>query len=591
MNVLLTTLNAKYIHSSLALRNLRAYCRSAVSEILVREYTINNTLLDILADIYSLKADVIGFACYIWNIDMTLKLADLIKKVKPDVKLILGGPEVSYEPLDILQNCESIDYIVQGEGEKTLNQLLTALQNKDSLISISGLSYRQENGRIVEGSPQVIEKLDSVPFSYDRTDMDNLADRIVYYESSRGCPYSCQYCLSSATTGVRYYSLERVLHDLKFFVDYNVRQVKFVDRTFNANKKHYLPILKFLASQKCRTNFHFEIAADILDDEVLEFLETVPKGRFQFEIGIQSTYEPTLKEIRRQNNWPQIVKTVSQIQSYKNIHMHLDLIIGLPYENIERFAESFNDVFKLKPDMLQIGFLKLLKGSGIRKRTQSHEYIYMDIPPYEVLATKYMSYKEIRELKLLEDIFNQLYNSGRFKYTVNFLIENKFNCNAFEFFRTVTANWEKNGLHMTAQSPQSLFKFLKLFVESIYCGQELKVCLDLLKFDALLSGRGNIRPDFLPWNGEKWNQEKSAFWRNEAIVSRYIPGFLFSTWREIKNNYHIEVFETAFPNYFNFFPDNKCRTVILFDYTKAEPEYSQLNSEDFGAIGGQTNAL
>ncbi|MGI6093205.1 MAG: DUF4080 domain-containing protein [Negativicutes bacterium] len=586
MQVLLTTLNAKYIHSSLALRNLKSYCQSMGSEIDVREYTINNTLLDILADLFVRRPQIIGFACYIWNIDMTLKLADLVKKVMPDVRIILGGPEVSYDPLSILKSYNCIDYIILGEGEETFRELVKALLGKGDVYSIAGLAFRGKNGELIEGCSQVVEELDSIPFAYNDTDKDELGDKIIYYESSRGCPFSCQYCLSSVTAGVRYYSLARVFKDLQYFVDHNVRQVKFVDRTFNANKQHYLPILKFLAKQECRTNFHFEIAADILDDEVIEFLKTVPKGRFQFEVGIQSTNEQTLNEIRRNNNWPKIVSTVSKVLSYGNIHMHLDLIVGLPYEDMDKFRKSFNDIFKLAPDMLQIGFLKLLKGSGVRNRAQQHGYIYMDIPPYEVLSNKYMGYNEFRELKLLEDLFNHLYNSGRFRRTLPFLINEKFDGDAFVLFRSLTAYWESNGLHMKAQSVKSLFEHIKGFCARILDNKQFKSLLDLLKFDALMSDNGNIRPEFLSWNYDKWNDEKSAFWRNEMLAKKYLPQYRFTTWRDIKKKYHIEVFETKLPDYMNFLPDCEGKSVILFDYTNSEPEYQQLNQEDFWPEGG-----
>ncbi|MPM68387.1 hypothetical protein SDC9_115319 [bioreactor metagenome] len=443
----------------------------------------------------------------------------------------------------------------------------------------------------MEGRSQVVGDLDSIPFAYNEADMDELGDKIIYYESSRGCPFSCQYCLSSATAGVRYYSLARVFKDLQYFVDHNVRQVKFVDRTFNANKQHYMPILRFLANQECRTNFHFEIAADILDDEVVDFLKTVPKGRFQFEVGIQSTNEETLKEIRRNNDWPRIVRAVSKVLSYGNIHMHLDLIVGLPYEDITRFGQSFNDVFKLAPDMLQIGFLKLLKGSGVRNRAQQHGYVYMDTPPYEVLATKYMGYNEIREMKLLEDLFNQLYNTGRFRRTLPFLIDKKFDGDAFALFRSLTAYWESAGLHMKAQSVKSVFMYVKEFSVSILDDGQLKRCLDLLEFDALMNESGNIRPEFLSWNNEKWSVEKTAFWRNEPIVQKYLPQYRFTTWREIKKNYHIEVFETELSEGLKLAPDRKDKSVILFDYTNSEPEYRQLNHEDFWPEEAQTDAL
>lgn len=589
MRVLLTTLNSKYIHSSLALRCLKAYCNQYNEDISIKEYTINNTLLDILADIHKEKPDVIGLACYIWNYDMTMQLASLIKKVIPHIKIVLGGPEVSYNPEDVMEEFQYVDYIIQGEGEETLRLLLSALREGTNFYEIDGLVIRKDNNVVKTGIPQVVQNLDNIPFVYDDKDIDELNDRIIYYESSRGCPFSCQYCLSSATRGVRFYSLQRVYHDLDFFIKHNVRQVKFVDRTFNANKHYYRPIIKYLISQKCRTNFHFEIAADLLDDEVLEVLKSAPKGRFQFEVGVQSTYQPTLEEIERTNDWPKIVKNVSQILSNQNIHVHLDLIVGLPFENLPRFGQSFNDVYKIKPDMLQIGFLKLLKGSGVRRRANEHGYVHMDKAPYEVLGNKYMNYDEIRELKMLENVFEQVYNSGRFRTTLPYLVE-KAGGDAFEFFRSLTAYWEKQNLHMVAHSTKSVFKYLLDFCK-LYFTNDMDMCSNLLKFDSLLIEKGNMRPDLLPWNEDKWSEEKSTFWRNEKVVQKYITDYYFTTWRDLKRNYHIEVFETKLPEYLDFKSTEEQFTPVLFYYNNSIIEYRQIASEDFWLVGGRNNAL
>jgi len=589
MRVLLTTLNSKYIHSSLALRCLKAYCSPACEDIKIKEYTINNTLLDILADVYKEKPDVIGLACYIWNFDMTMQLANLIKKVIPGIKVILGGPEVSYNPEEIMKEFQYVDFIIQGEGEETLRLLLAALYKATSLSDITGLARREGDNVLAASCPQVVKTLDNIPFAYNDNDMDELKDRIVYYESSRGCPFSCQYCLSSATKGVRFYSLERVYKDLQFFIRHNVRQVKFVDRTFNANKNYYLPIIEYLAAQDCQTNFHFEIAADILDEDVLSVLRNAPKGRFQFEVGVQSTYPLTLKEIERVNDWPKIVKNVSQILSYKNTHVHLDLIVGLPFEGLERFGQSFNDVFQIQPDMLQIGFLKLLKGSGVRRRANEHGYVYMDNAPYEVLGNKYISYSEVRELKMLENVFEQVYNSGRFRITLPYLIK-AAGGNAFQFFRHLTAYWEEEGLHMTAHSTKSVFKYLLEFCRC-YFPNYFANCSDLLKFDSLMIEKGNMRPEMLPWNENKWSEEKSQFWRSEAIVRKYIPNYCFTTWRDLKRNYSIEVFETELPDYLDFETSEGNLTPVLFYYNKSAVEYQQIASEDFWIVGGCSNAL
>ncbi|HWR41582.1 B12-binding domain-containing radical SAM protein [Sporomusa sp.] len=585
MKVLLSTLNAKYIHSSLALKDLASYCQASGYNVTVREYTVNNGLLEILSDIYACQADVIGLACYIWNIEASLELAALIKKVQPHAVVILGGPEVSYQPECILTDHAAVDYIVQGEGEQTLKTLLAALLAGQTAKNIPGLAYRS-NGAIVTSQPQVVAKLDDIPFPYIDDEMTLLKDKILYYESSRGCPFSCQYCLSSATAGVRFLSQERVFSDLQFFVEHDVKQVKFVDRTFNARKDHYFPILKFLAAQNCRTNFHFEIAADIWDQEVVEFLSNVPPGRFQFEIGIQSTNEETLAAIKRHNNWPQIVDHVSKVRDYGNIHLHLDLIVGLPHEDLTVFAKSFDDVYRLQPDMLQIGFLKLLKGSGIRQSAAGHGYIYMDSAPYEVLANNYLDYGQIRQLKIFEEVFEQVYNSARFKYSLPWFIALSGN-GAFNFYYKLACYWEQQGYHLVAHSAKTLYKHMAEFCAAFYPDNEQKY-QELLKFDALMSEHGAVRPEFLPWNQmnqaatDKWAECKTAFWRDSARVRRYLPDFTFTTWRDLKKTFHVEVFSVDIPAYLEGADNLENREVaVLFSYKNAKLTYQVINHDDF----------
>ena len=578
MKVVLTTLNAKFIHSSMALKYLKVACQSLHSEIVCKEYTINNELLVILSDIYKEQPAVVGLACYIWNVDMTLKLAGLLKKVLPQVVIVLGGPEVTYDPAEIMQQHGCVDYIVQGEGEETLRELLIALQSNLPAHGIAGLTLRR-NEEIVVGIPQIVADVNTIPFPYCDEDIDKLKDKIIYYESARGCPFSCSYCLSSATCGVRFFSLNRVYQDLQFFITHNVRQVKFVDRTFNARKEHYLPILKFLASSDCRTNFHFEIAADILDDEVLEFLKEVPVGRFQFEIGIQSTYEETLDKICRHNNWSKIMDYVTKIISYKNIHVHLDLIVGLPQESYERFGQSFNDVYQLQPHMLQIGFLKMLKGAGIRTSADRYNYIYLDFAPYEILANDCLSYSDIRKLKILEEIFNQVYNTGRFQCTLQYLIS-IHGGNAFNFYDDLATYWEERELHLVAHSSKSLYKHLVEFCQAHH-SQEVDLLQEFLKFDALISEKGAVRPEILTWNKEFWAKEKGAFWSNQAKVRNYLPEYTFTNWRDINKKYHIEVFSIDILKYLQSGIITRVNTPILFSYVHDVTTYQALGSHYF----------
>lgn len=582
MRVVLTTLNAKYIHSSLALRYLKAYCVESSKDICIKEYTINNNLLEILSDIYGEKPDIIGMACYIWNIDMTLALANLIKKVLPQSIIILGGPEVSYDSTELLEQHGFIDYIIQGEGEETLRLLLASLAQGQTTDEISGLTVRRNDEIIKFEGAQFIEDLNTIPFPYTEDEMKGLQHKIIYYESSRGCPFVCQYCLSSATQGVRFLELERVYQDMLFFIRHDVKQVKFVDRTFNARKTHFFPLLKFLARQECRTNFHFEIAIDLLDEEVVDFLKNVKPGRFQFEVGIQSTYLPALKAVRRNNHWDKIVHHIEKIKSYENIHLHLDLIVGLPHESYASFAHSFNAVYALKPDMLQIGFLKLLKGSGIRESASRHCYIYMDNAPYEVLANDCLCYEEIRRLKLLEDIFEQTYNSGAFPYTLAWFIK-MADHNAFSFYEKLTFFSEKSNWQLNAHNNKALLQLLIDFCGYHYPDQ-VATCYEFLKFDVLLS-ENQTRPDILPWNGEQWKQETSDFWRDETKVQKYLPGYKFINWRQLKKQYHIEIFSLDVPDELTVTQANKKIVPVLFSYNETGVDFQYINYRDLWPEG------
>jgi len=586
VKLVLATLNAKYIHSSLAIRYLREYCRQPRLEVVVREYTINNSLSDMLADLYEQQADVVGLACYIWNIEMTLQLASMLRKVLPQTVIIFGGPEVSYCPTKLLGQHHYIDYIVMGEGENTLKVLLSKLLNQEDVTNIPGLACRNQTGAIIcSGKPQIVARLSELPFAYHDRDMDELKDKIIYYESSRGCPFSCQYCLSSAAAGVRFLAIERVLAEMDFFIRHKVKQVKFVDRTFNASKTHCFAIWKYLCNIQCDTNFHFEISAELLDEEMLDFLATVPRGRFQFEIGVQSTNEATLEVIQRRNNWPLIVNNVGRIISYGNIHVHLDLIVGLPYETYGSFSRSFDQVYSLYPDMLQIGFLKMLKGTGIRERSTEHNYVYMDQAPYEVLANRYISYREVRQLKLMEDLFNQLYNSGRFFHTLSWLV-GLYGQGAFAFYAAFAKYWEASGSHARAHSPKAIYRAIVEFCRD-FAPEKQDVCLEWLKFDALLHHAASKDTDFLPWNGEEWLTEKTALWRDTAKMQYYVPNYFFSNWRTVKNGFPIEVFKVNIPEYLQnggyLRPEN---TPVLFYGALHGREYSRLRDDDFWIIEG-----
>ena len=562
MKVVLSTLNAKYIHSSLALYSLAQAGKKEDRDLVVREYSVNNQLLEVLADLYGEAPAVLGLACYIWNIDMILALAGMVKKVLPLTVIVLGGPEAGAAPEEILLKQPGVDAVVLGEGEQIWAELLDALDRRESLAIVPGLAIRSGQEVAFTGSPGIIASLDSLEFAYSDQDMTRLKDKIIYYESSRGCPFFCQYCLSGNTGKVRCRSLASVYRELAFFIRHQVKQVKFVDRTFNANKKHYFPIMRFLADQKCQTNFHFEMSADLLDEEVLVFLAQVPAGRFQFEIGVQSTAPATLQALQRRNDWQKIVSNVKTVRNYDNIHLHLDLIVGLPYETWDDFERSFNDVYSLRPHMLQIGFLKLLKGSGIRRKAQQYGYIAMEDAPYEVLGHAALSYKEIRRLKQMEEVFNQVYNSGYLPRTLKFLIQLRQN-NAFQFFISLAEYWEAANLFLAAHSPKNILHHMLHYVAAHH-PEYLALTQELMKFDVLMDGRGG-RPEFLPWNeslldsedagttksdtSNRWLEAKNDFWRSGDIVKKYVPDFRFSSWRDLHKRYHIEVFSVDIPRW------------------------------------------
>lgn len=421
--VLLSTLNAKYIHSSLALRYLQAYCQGQDGfTVSIKEFTINQPLPAILGEIYLHQPDVLGFACYIWNIGEIMSLCADYRKVAPHTVIILGGPEVSYNAEQVLLEHPYIDGVVRGEGEESFLDLLQAIQAQQPWGSVSGISYRQD-GRI-NNNPERdrITDLDRIPFPYQH-EMEMLADRVVYYESSRGCPFRCTYCLSSISPGVRYLSLERVKTDLSFLLSQPLREIKFVDRTFNCDESRAREIIDFIVAHRGTAKIHFEIDAGLFSEGMLDFLETVPPDLFNFEIGIQSTFEPALAAVRRRQDWNKLSHNIRRLQRYRNIHLHLDLIAGLPGEDYNCFRRSFNMVYDLQPDILQLGFLKVLKGSDLDHSSHQHGYIYQSQAPYQVLANCDLAYEEILLLARVEDMLAKYYNSGDMPRTAAYIVQ------------------------------------------------------------------------------------------------------------------------------------------------------------------------
>lgn len=538
MNVVLSTLNSKFIHSSLALRYLKAYGEAHGQAYDIVEYTINMPVLHILSDITEHDIDVLGFACYIWNIEMTLHVVDMVKSVRPDIKIVLGGPEVSFTADELLERCPNIDYIVQGEGEEAFHALVTALHlGNDGLDPVIPGVRGRRDGSIL-GSLEAVEvsDLSSIPFPYTEEDMDDLEHKIIYYESSRGCPFSCQYCLSGNKNTVRFFPQERTLEELQWFIDHGVKQVKFVDRTFNCAPHHHRPLMEFMRDSDTDMNFHLEMEPELMTEWETNILCETPPGRIQIEVGVQSTHKKTLDAINRYNDWPYIQKSIRPIIQAGRTHVHMDLIVGLPHEDFKRFGQSFNDLFSLQPHALQIGFLKLLKGSGVR-RMREYKYVADPLAPYEVLSTHVLPYDDVRFLKYFEDVFERFYNSERFRTTFGYIGQQLIHgeTDAFTYFCDMTRAWLKEGNHKVNLKDIDQIEFLYRF----FLAKGDTIAAELLQYDTLVSYRGKVRSDAvgLPKQTKELLQVGEAFWRNEEIASTFIPNYTFKEWRKIRQQY------------------------------------------------------
>ena len=538
MNVVLSTLNSKFIHSSLALRYLKAYGEAHGQAYDIVEYTINMPVLHILSDITEHDIDILGFACYIWNIEMTLHVVDMVKAVRPDIKIVLGGPEVSFTADELLERCPNIDYIVQGEGEEAFHALVTALQlGNDGLDPvIPGVRGRMDGS--ILGSLEAVEvsDLSTIPFPYTEEDMEDLEHKIIYYESSRGCPFSCQYCLSGNKNTVRFFPQERTLEELQWFIDHGVKQVKFVDRTFNCAAHHHRPLMEFMRDSDTDMNFHLEMEPELMTEWETNILCETPPGRIQIEVGVQSTHKKTLDAINRYNDWPYIQKSIRPIIQAGRTHVHMDLIVGLPHEDFNRFGQSFNDLFSLQPHALQIGFLKLLKGSGVR-RMREYKYVADPLAPYEVLSTHVLPYDDVRFLKYFEDVFERFYNSERFRTTFGYIGQQLIHgeTDAFTYFCDMTRAWLKEGNHKVNLKDIDQIEFLYRF----FLAKGDTIAAELLQYDTLVSYRGKVRSDAvgLPKQTKELLQVGEAFWRNEEIASTFIPNYTFKEWRKIRQQY------------------------------------------------------
>ncbi|MCX7904277.1 MAG: B12-binding domain-containing radical SAM protein [Caloramator sp.] len=508
MRVILAALNSKFVHSNLAIRYLRAYANDFDTEIF--EGTINENPFNLALEIASKKPDVVAFSCYIWNIENTLKICGILKEINKDITIVLGGPEVSYNPKEILQLHDYIDYIIFGEGEETFRELLRYLSGKENdLKAVKGLAFKRDNDVLLNEERPLISNLDIIPFPYEK----EIPSKIVYYEASRGCPFSCKYCLSSTIRGVRFFSLERIKRDLKYLIDNDVKLVKFVDRTFNANKRIAIEIWNFLIENSKGTKFHFEIAADLLDEECFEVLKKAPKDLFQFEIGVQTTNEKVLKNINRIMNFEKVKNNVKRVIDMGNIHCHLDLIVGLPGEDFNSFTRSFEDVMDIKPDVLQIGFLKVLKGSPISFEAEKYGIKYSPYPPYQVLKTNDIHFEEVVFLLKFEEVFETFYNSHLFDITIKYFLKQ---FNSYQFFKEFTLflegeNFFKLNFDFNGKT-KLLLEFLRKFAD------EDKV-KSLLVHDYLFTTQKGYLPEFIKIDSNFNKDIKEVLQSNKKIIN------------------------------------------------------------------------
>ncbi len=555
MKNLLVGINSKYVHTNLAIRYLKKYINANTNiEIDIYESSINNNIQKIIRDIIELEPENVLFSVYIWNKEMVFKIVKELKKVCLNTKIYMGGPEVSFSPKEILEANLEIDGIFIGEGENVLLNFLTK-----EISQVKSLYYRENNEIKFNGYEPLIENLDIIPFPYDDSELLDIY-KIVYYESSRGCPFNCSYCMSSIDKTVRNFSLERTKKDLQKFIDIGTRLVKFVDRTFNLDKGRYLEIWKYLLENR-RENitFHFEINANIFDDEVIEFLKKVPRHLFQFEIGVQTINNETMKAIHRINNLDKLFKNIIEIN--KNIHLHLDLIAGLPYEDYETFGKSFDYVYETKCEMIQLGFLKMLDGTEMKENVEKYNYKYLDFPPYEVISNEFLSYEEISNLKDIEEMVDFYYNSLKFKKSLNFIVENFFE-SPFKFFESIGRFYKEKGYFEVAHKEVAIFNnFVEYYTEMNYSKKE--EFLEYLKFDYLSLGK----PGFYP----EWIEEE----KDKELYKNIVDTMDFKSTREAHKKTEIERFNI------NIETGLKEETTIFFDYRGEETNYILIKEDDY----------
>ena len=536
MKILLAACNAKYIHSNLAVYDLKAYSSDYDKEVFLREYTINQPKDEILKDIYGSGADVVCFSCYIWNISFVRELIRDLAKILPETAFWAGGPEVSYDAEKFLTEMPEMTGVLVGEGEKTFHDLLEYyIDGKGSLGEIRGIAYR-DGEEIRHNGWRELMNLSEIPFVYQH--LEEFENRIIYYESSRGCPFSCSYCLSSIDKKLRFRDLELVKKELQFFLDHKVPQVKFVDRTFNCKQEHAMAIWKYiLEHDNGVTNFHFEVSADLLRDEEMDLMAKMRPGLIQLEIGVQSTNQETIRAIHRHMDLDKLKRCVDRVHSFRNIHQHLDLIAGLPYEDYDTFHRSFNDVYQMKPDQLQLGFLKVLKGSLMQGEAEKYGIVHKEKEPYEVLSTNWLPYGDVLKLKAVESMVEVYYNSGQFQHTLEYLLP--LAKDAFTFYESLGAFYEKKGYSEISHSRMRRYEILLEYLQEETDVSVEKASQKML-YDLYLREKLKKRPSFAP----DQKVYETAIWDYRKA-------------NHISKTAHIEVFEDG--------------RAVLFDYERRDP--------------------
>ena len=565
MKILLAACNAKYIHSNLAVYNLKSCSGKYSPNVVIKEYTINQIRDDILKDIYLEQPDVICFSCYIWNISFVKELVPDLKKILPHVDFWAGGPEVSYDAVEFLKKNPAFFGVMVGEGEETFHELAGYYieRKPENLKEIRGVAFHDETKvpDIVHTGWRELMDLSKVPFAY--SNLTEFKNRIIYYESSRGCPFSCSYCLSSIDKKLRFRDIELVKKELQFFIDNKVPQVKFVDRTFNCKHDHAMEIWRYITeNDNGITNFHFEISADLLRAEELALMKTMRPGLIQLEIGVQSTNPQTIKAIRRTMDFEKLKGIVEQIHSFGNIHQHLDLIAGLPYEGYDSFHKSFCDVYALRPEQFQLGFLKVLKGSYMEEKKDDYGLVYKGMPPYEVLYTKWLPYKDTLRLKGIEEMVETYYNSRQFCYTLPYLIRHFKR--PFTLFEKLAEYYEENGLDTLSHARTARYEILYDFAR-FYDAERCEAYKQLLTLDFYLRENAKSRPLFA--GDERISKEEfRLFYDREDEERRYLENYENMEKRQLRKMTHIERFSY---DVLGDMKEEEC--VLLFDYQNRNP--------------------